>query len=73
MTGVFDLPELVQLLNSENAQEICAISVPKEIQYVDYMVIISGRSVRHCQAIAASVKWFVSMVVNLEWLMKEKF
>ena len=59
MTGVFDLPEIVELLQHENAQELCVIKVPEELQYVDHMVIVTARSIRHCQAIGAAVKWFV--------------
>ncbi len=61
VTGVFDLSDLVKLLEHENARDICAISVPPQFRYVDHMVIVSGRSTKHLKAIAAAVKWFVSV------------
>lgn len=67
MTGVFDLPQIVELLQHENAQELCVIRVPKELQYVDYMVIVTARSIRHCLAIGAAVKWFVRILSELNF------
>lgn len=56
-TGVFDVEELVELLRDENARDICVMSVPQEYSYVDYMVIVSGKSKRHLLAMAEFVKW----------------
>jgi len=60
-TGVFDVEEVVDLLRDENAQDICVIRVPPELKYVDYLVIVTGRSTRHIQAMAAYIKWVVSI------------
>jgi len=59
-TGVFDLEELITVLNEENARDVCAISVPSELRYVDYLVIATGRSTRHIKAMAEYIRWAVS-------------
>jgi len=59
-TGVFDVEEVVELLQNENAQDICVIRVPQELKYVSYFVIVTGRSTRHIRAMAAYIKWMVS-------------
>ena len=60
VTGVFDVEEVVDLLRDEKAQDICVIYVPPELKYVNYLVIVTGRSTRHIQAMAAYIKWMVS-------------
>ena len=60
MTGVFDVEEVVDLLRDENAKDICVIVVPPELKYVNYLVIVTGRSTRHIRAMAAYIKWVVS-------------
>ncbi|GAB1600216.1 uncharacterized protein LOC115215017 [Argonauta hians] len=56
-TGVFDLHELVIVLKEENARDLCVISVPPSINYVDYLVLVSGTSPRHIRAMAELMKW----------------
>ncbi|XP_013387653.1 uncharacterized protein LOC106156776 [Lingula anatina] len=56
-TGVYDIEDLVVVLRSENAHDICVIKVPAECHYVDYMVIVSGSSARHIRAMAEWVIW----------------
>lgn len=51
VSGVYDISELVAVLRFENAVDICAIEIPKELSYADYLVIASGRSTRHVKAI----------------------
>ena len=58
-TGVYDIEDLVELLRSENARDLCVISVPAEIKFVDYMVIVTGRSPRHLHAMALYAKKLV--------------
>ncbi|XP_014776128.1 uncharacterized protein LOC106873318 isoform X2 [Octopus bimaculoides] len=58
-TGVFDLDELVTVLNEENARDLCVISVPAHINYVDYLVLVNGISPRHIKAMAELMKWLV--------------
>ena len=60
-TGVFDVNELVTVLREENGRDICVISVPKEMNYVDHLVLVTGRSTRHITALAEYVRWLVSL------------
>jgi len=55
-TGVFDIEDLVDILRSEKLQHIAVISVPKELQYVDYMVVTTGRSPRQMTAVAEFIR-----------------
>ena len=57
--GVFDIEDLVALLQDDNAQDLCVISVPPENRFVDYLVIASGTSTRHIKAMSEYVKWLV--------------
>lgn len=54
--GVFDIDDLVEVLKRENSGNIFVAIVPKEIKYVDYICIVSGKSQRHMQAIAQFVR-----------------
>ncbi|KAL4715091.1 hypothetical protein ACJJTC_012138 [Scirpophaga incertulas] len=54
--GVFDIEDLVELLQRENSKNIFVATVPSEINYVDYMCIVSGQSKRHIHALAEFVK-----------------
>lgn len=51
-TGVFELHEVVTLLQSEKAIDICCIEMPKDLCYADYVVVCTPFSVRHSNAIA---------------------
>lgn len=55
-TGVFDIEDLVEVLKVENAENIFVAHVPNEINYVDYMCIVTGKSQRHMKAIAQFVR-----------------
>lgn len=46
----------MDVLRKENAEDIFVCTVPKELKYVDYMVICSGRSYRHMLATAEFVR-----------------
>uniref|UniRef100_A0A034W626 Mitochondrial assembly of ribosomal large subunit protein 1 n=1 Tax=Bactrocera dorsalis TaxID=27457 RepID=A0A034W626_BACDO len=54
--GVYDVEDLVDVLRKENAEDVFVCSVPKDLKYVDYMVVCSGRSYRHMLAIAEFVR-----------------
>ncbi|XP_049546110.1 uncharacterized protein K12H4.2 [Anopheles darlingi] len=54
--GVFDLHDLVSILKLNNAIDLFVCTVPKEIKYVDYMCVVSGRNRKHMLAIAETVK-----------------
>ena len=53
---MFDVEDLVTLLVALNAQDHVTIRVPPEINFADYMVIISAKSLRHLKAMAADLK-----------------
>lgn len=55
-TGVFEIEDLVTLLQRENAKDIFVATVPSNIRYVDYICIVSARSKRHIHAIAEFVR-----------------
>ncbi|KAM3962724.1 ribosomal silencing factor RsfS-like protein, 312 [Aphomia sociella] len=55
-TGVFEIEDLVDLLQRENSKDIFVVTVPPEIRYVSYICIVSGRSKRHIQALAQFVR-----------------
>ncbi|XP_055323311.1 uncharacterized protein LOC129578569 [Sitodiplosis mosellana] len=55
-TGVFDIEDLITVLRRDNAENIFVCTVPKELKYVDYMVVITARSHRHMKAIAEFVR-----------------
>lgn len=56
MTGVFEVEELVKLLKKENANDLCIIKIPKELKYVDFLVIMNGTSYRHMIGVAQYVR-----------------
>ncbi|KAK7574376.1 hypothetical protein V9T40_011567 [Parthenolecanium corni] len=60
-TGVFDIEELIQVLQNENASNIVTIAVPREFRYVDYMVIVTGRSNKHLFVMAEYVRKLFKM------------
>ncbi|GFR69419.1 mitochondrial assembly of ribosomal large subunit protein 1 [Elysia marginata] len=49
--GVFELEELLQLLDHLGAEDIASFPVPPEARFCDYMVVVSAKSRRHLQAI----------------------
>ncbi|PVD38308.1 hypothetical protein C0Q70_00920 [Pomacea canaliculata] len=56
-TGPFDVEELVKLLEEENGVDIRVLDIAPELRFVDHMVIVTGKSLRHMRAMAASVEW----------------
>lgn len=54
--GVFDIEELVKFLKKDKAQNIFVSTVPKELGYVDYFVVVTGRSQRHMAALATYIR-----------------
>ncbi|GBM72902.1 Mitochondrial assembly of ribosomal large subunit protein 1 [Araneus ventricosus] len=55
ITGVFDIEELVSLLRKENLANIAVISIPKEVRYADFLVLVTAMSPRHSKAVAEYV------------------
>jgi ribosome silencing factor RsfS/YbeB/iojap len=52
---IFTIDALVNFLKEENAQEICVIKVPDDLQYVSYFVTCTAVSGRHIQRIAEAI------------------
>lgn len=48
----FSLDVLVALLKQENALDICVVKIPEQIEYGEYLVVVSGLSTRHLKAMA---------------------
>lgn len=53
------MEELVKLLEEENGVDIRVLDIAPELRFVDHMVIVTGKSLRHMRAMAASVEWLV--------------
>ncbi|XP_055376912.1 uncharacterized protein LOC129609076 [Condylostylus longicornis] len=56
ITGVYDIEDLVDILERENALNIFVCPVSKDLNYVDFMCIATGRSYRHMLAIVEYVR-----------------
>lgn len=56
ITGVFDIEDLVVLLERDKAKNIFVASVPKEYAYVDYIVVATGKSQKHMSALATFIR-----------------
>lgn len=56
ITGVFDIDELVEVLKSDNAKDICVLAIPAELKYVDYICVVTGKSYRHMNAMSEFVR-----------------
>lgn len=54
--GVYDLEDLVELLRRDNANDIFVVAIPPEMKYVDYIVIVTGKSRRHMRGMAEFVR-----------------
>ncbi|CAC5412850.1 Mitochondrial assembly of ribosomal large subunit protein 1 [Mytilus coruscus] len=55
--GVFDVEEIVTVLRSSNARDICVIKMPDTLQISDYMVIATGISFRHCRSMTKDIQF----------------
>ncbi|XP_050471331.1 uncharacterized protein LOC126864238 [Bombus huntii] len=56
VNGVFEIEDLISLLQKSNAKNIFVTSVPSELQYVDYVVIVTGSSKKHMQSLANFIR-----------------
>ncbi|RZF40366.1 hypothetical protein LSTR_LSTR008796 [Laodelphax striatellus] len=56
ITGVFDIEELVDVLRKENGVDIFVASLPKQLQYADYVVVVGGKSLKHMLGMAEFVR-----------------
>ena len=53
--GVFEIEELVDLLQRENCRDICVLRVDPSLGYVDHMVVVTCTSARHIAGLAEFV------------------
>lgn len=54
--GVFDIEDLVLVLRKDNAMDIFVASVPSQVSYVDYIVVVTSKSNKHMKALATFVR-----------------
>ncbi|XP_066594318.1 mitochondrial assembly of ribosomal large subunit protein 1-like [Prorops nasuta] len=62
--GVFDIEDLLSVLKRDKAKEIFVASVPEEFSYVDYVVIVTGRSIKHMHNLAVLVRKIFKLKMN---------
>lgn len=55
VSGVYEVEDLVDVLQKNNASNIFVVTIPANIRYVDYIVIASGKSQKHLMSIAEFV------------------
>lgn len=54
--GVFDVEEIVSILKSKNAEDIVVIQTDPSVGFAHQIVIVSGKSSRHLQALAGFIR-----------------
>lgn len=64
VSGVFDIDELVELLRKENLANLSVISIPKELNYTDFLVLVTAKSPRHSKAVVEYVLKVYKMKKN---------
>ena len=63
--GVFELEEIVELLNNEKIVDLAVIKIPAERKYADHMVIGTANSDRHLRTVSSLI---VSVFKRKMWL-----
>ncbi|CAO1373497.1 unnamed protein product [Diamesa serratosioi] len=63
-SGVFEIEDLVDVLKKDNAVNLFVCSVPREMKYVDYICIVTGKSHRHMLGMANFVRKVYKMKRN---------
>lgn len=53
---MFEIEDLVEVLNREKARNLCVIKLPKGLKYVDYLCLVNGISHRHMVGMAHFVR-----------------
>lgn len=54
--GVYDIEDLVELLKREKLEDIFVVSIPSEFNYVDYIVVVTGKSIRHMSGVTQFIR-----------------
>ena len=62
---MFDLDELLVLLDHLGAEDIVSFPVPVEAKFCDHMVVVSAKSRRHLQAINEEMLYIVSGLIDI--------
>ncbi|GAU96500.1 hypothetical protein RvY_07935 [Ramazzottius varieornatus] len=65
-TGVIDIHELVDVLQQENAVDLCVVSIPPEVKFADYMVVVCGKSSRQLMGMAKFVSRYYKAKKNVK-------
>lgn len=55
-SGVFDIEDLVDVLQRENALDILVAKIPKGYNYSDFICIVTVKSTRHMHAVGQFVR-----------------
>lgn len=53
---MYEIEDLVELLQRENSKDIFVATVPEDIHYVQYICVVSARSKRHILALAEFIR-----------------
>lgn len=61
---MIDIHELVDVLQQENAVDLCVVSIPPQVKFADYMVVVCGKSSRQLMGMAKFVSRYVSFLSN---------
>ncbi|KAI4503783.1 hypothetical protein M0802_001186 [Mischocyttarus mexicanus] len=64
VNGVYEIEDLVMVLQKDNARNIFVASVPKDYGYVDYFVVVTGKSRKHMSALAEYVRKIFKLKMN---------
>ncbi|CAG9567361.1 unnamed protein product [Danaus chrysippus] len=54
--GVYEIEDLVELLQRENSKDIFVATVPEDIHFVQHICVVSARSKRHILALAEFIR-----------------
>lgn len=63
-TGVFDIEELVKVLEANRARDLAVMKIPRELDFADYMIVVSAMSYRHMKAMTSEIKWIYKRKKN---------
>ncbi|XP_054707801.1 uncharacterized protein LOC129217512 isoform X2 [Uloborus diversus] len=64
--GVFDIEELVDVLRQERVSDIAVISIPRELHYADYLVLVTSKSPRHSKAVTELINKLYKKKKNIK-------
>lgn len=53
---MFEIKDLMEVLEREKAKNLCVIKLPKNLKYVDYLCLADGKSYRHMLGMAYFVR-----------------